>query len=207
LNQEDGDEDDLEITAPEYSVEEQCSDAAWGVITAHAARQGMPLIVAAVNQCDAGMVKRALMNDNNEDMNMVHNYEYLIHYAALRREPANAVEIISLLMKHGACPNVYRGDGMHLLGICRQRAKWIDDDTPNMENIMHRLGNFGSVEAAERAESDELVALVTEAIKKHKRCECCKAENRLQDNTFLEMDNMTDSMGLTRKQGASAPWF
>lgn len=119
------------------------------------------LLVACSRQGDASMVKRALMNDGN--VNLVHNHQYVIHYAARREEQSTALEVVETLSKHGACPNVYGANRKHVLSICRQATN-----------------------SDEQKERDELVAFVTKSIQSHRRCECCKAENRLKRNDFYK---------------------
>mmetsp|Transcript_6992 Transcript_6992/g.12809 ORF Transcript_6992/g.12809 Transcript_6992/m.12809 type:complete len:91 (-) Transcript_6992:566-838(-) len=90
------------------------------------------------------MVKRALMNDEN--VNLVHNHQYVIHYSARREEQFTALEVVETLIKHGPCPNVYDANGKHVLSICRQATK-----------------------SDEQKERDELVAFATKSIQSHRR--------------------------------------
>jgi hypothetical protein len=179
---------------PDYPEDELCSDHQWDVISRNGA--GTPMIQTAANNCLAGAVKRALMEGG--DVNDLFVSEYPIHRAALRNEPEAAVEIFGVLLRHGACPNVLRGDGRHLLEICRERAKWIDDREPSTMNKMCRM-KFrleGGMEEVERTESVKLVELVTDAIKGHKMCRYCKGRKQATgtNDAHLSMHNMTDEV-------------
>jgi hypothetical protein len=158
------------------------------------------MIHSSSNNCLPNAVKRALMEGASDVLvNDLFVCEYPIHRAALRNEPDAAVEIFGLLLRHGACPNVLRGDGRHLLEICRERASWIDDSEPSMGNIMFRVMHLlDGLEEVERTESETLVELVTEAIKGHKMCKFCKGRKQATgwNNVHLNMPNMTDDPGL-----------
>jgi hypothetical protein len=164
----------------DYPKEELCSDDIWRDLCRSAKQQGnTPLIHCASNNCLPAAVKRALVEGASDALiNDLYVCEYPIHRAALRNEPEAAVEIFGLLLKHGACPNVLRGDGRHLLEVCRERAKWIDDSEPSMGNMLFRMGHLGSTEETERTESEKLVELVTEAIQGHKMCKFCKGRKQ-----------------------------
>jgi hypothetical protein len=103
------------------------------------------------------------------------------------------------LIDHGACPNVIRSDGKHLLHVCQERALWLDDPTIpgiNPFHVLYRLAlKNKNVEEEERKESQELVELVTEAIRTHKLCSICKASKQhKKDTTHLKEENFTDAM-------------
>ncbi len=150
------------------------------------------MIHSASNNCLVGAVKRCLMEQG--DVNDLFAAEYPLHRVALRNEPDAAVDIFVVLLRHGACPNVLRGDGRHLLEVCRERAKWIDDSEPSMGNMLFRMGHLGSTEETERTESEKLVELVTEAIQGHKMCKFCKGRKQAtgRNSVHLNMANMTD---------------
>jgi hypothetical protein len=61
--------------------------------------------------------------------------------------------------------------------------------------------------ASKRSEMSLWLLSHTKSIQSHRRCECCKAENRLKRNDFLQMSNLSDGLGLTQRQNSSAPWF
>jgi hypothetical protein len=178
----------------DYPKDELCSDEHWVDLCRSAAQQGnTPIIHCASNNCLVGAVKRALME--GDDVNDLLVFEYPIHRAALRNEPDSAADIFGVLLRHGACPNVLRGDGRHLLEVCRDRARWIDDDEPSMENIFFRMSHLGEdLEELERAESENLVVLVTDAIKRHKMCRYCKGRKQAtgKNDAHLSMPNLTD---------------
>jgi hypothetical protein len=127
-------------------------------------------------------VKRALANGDGVNTLGGFNCEYPVHMVTLRRGPDNAVEVMKALIDHGASPNVIRGDGKHILVICRERAKWFDDAEPSMENTMYRMryGIHGSseLERMERQESEQLVEIVTNGIQEHKLCQVDKATSK-----------------------------
>ena len=146
-------------------------------------------------------MKRALMEENDamKKVNKLQQNEYPIHRAALRNEPNAAVELVGILIKHGACPNVIRCDNVHLLDICRMRAKWIDDPEPSTGNLLYRmpfqLAGHEMLEKVERKESAELVELVADAIKNHVRCKLCKRQKATRVNPNANMvGNMTDEL-------------
>lgn len=196
-----------EYPAPNFPVSEQCSDQVWSFFEKHKVLMREPtVLIAASNNCHAGAVKRALQN--GEDVNTLGDSvrEYAVQLAALRREPENAVTIMTVLIAHGACPNVIRGDGKHLLAICRARAQWIDDSEPSMENrlfcLQNKIGGMldadapDPLERVEREESQALVDIVTSAIQQHKLCRLCKArkQNKLSADAHLQVPNMTDAL-------------
>ncbi len=208
------------IEKPNFPPEELLTNELfWDQLNKMSKIQNITVLMACANNCNIKAVKRALMEggDANEKSQMMQ--EYPIHCAALRNEPENAVDIVRTLIQHGACPNVTRGDGVHLLAICRQRARWIDDQDPSGANSMFRLqhqmkglmsGMMGvhdgadtddkengnatdSLERVERRESAELVQLVTTAIRQHKLCNCCKARKKMKGNdAHLRVGNLTD---------------
>jgi hypothetical protein len=187
--------------APNFAASELCSDAHWAFFEKqkNTIRESTVLIGAA-NNCHAGAVKRALMNGDNVNTLGDSIREYSVHMVALRREPDNAVEIMKALIDHGACPNVIRGDGKHLLAICRERAKWIDDTEPSMENTMYRMrycfSGSTELESLERQESEQLVEIVTAGIQAHKLCQLCKAkkQNIPTADAHLRVSNLTDDL-------------
>ena len=102
--------------------------------------------------------------------------------------------------------NVLRGDGRHLLEVCRERARWIDDSEPSMGNFMFRIEHLmGGLEETERAESETLVKLVTEAIKGHTMCRFCKGRNQAMgwSNVHLSMANMADIQAQAQRPPSS----
>jgi len=108
-----------------------------------------------------------------------------------------AVEIVRTLLSYGACPNVIRGDGQHLLAICRGRAKWIDNSEPSMANTFFRLKHMfgGGLDDVERKEREKLVELVTNSIRQHKLCRYCKARKQLKHiDQHLGGGNDTDEL-------------
>jgi hypothetical protein len=111
-------EGDVGFSAPNYSVDGKCDDEGWESIQKVFTNKNVRVLVACSRQGDASMVKRALMNDGN--VNLVHNHQYVIHYAARREEQSTALEVVETLSKHGACPSVYDANGKHVLSICRQ---------------------------------------------------------------------------------------
>jgi hypothetical protein len=160
-------------------------------------QQELTMIIPASNNCDAGAVKRALMEGEDPNALGARINEHPVHLVALRREPENAVEIMRILIKHGACPNVIRADGKHyLLAIWIERAKWIGDPEPSTLNKFYQIEHMGNLEAAERAESQELVELVSKAIQNHQLCHLCKARkhNKPAQDIHLHMPNFTDSL-------------
>jgi hypothetical protein len=187
--------------APNFAAFELCSDAHWNFFQKQKETiRESTVLIAAANNCHAGAVKRALMN--GDDVNTLGDSirEYSVHMVALRREPDNALESMKALIDHGACPNVIRGDGKHLLAICRERAKWIDDTTPSMENTMHRMrysfSGSNELERLERQESEQLVEIVTCGIRNHKLCRLCKAkkQNNPTADAHLHGSNLTDDL-------------
>jgi hypothetical protein len=187
--------------APNFAASELCSDAHWDFFQNQKKMiRESTVLVAAANNCHAGAVKRALMNGDNVNTLGDSNREYSVHMVALRREPDNAVEIMKALIDHGACPNVIRGDGKHLLAICRERAKWIDDTEPSMENTMYRMRycilGSSELERLEREESEQLMEIVTSGIQEHKLCQLCKAkkQNNTAADAHLGLSNMTDEL-------------
>jgi hypothetical protein len=120
------------------------------------------------------------------------------------------LKIFKALLDHGACPNVIRADGQHLLALCRARAKWIDDPEPSVGNQLYQVtislgasrGRRPGAHAAaaiqemEREESIALVELVTTCIQQHKLCRYCKAHKQKMQlaNLHLQLPNYTDAM-------------
>lgn len=182
-----------------FATDEMCTDAEWEFFQqAKRMTKETSMIVVVSNNCHVGAVKRALM-EQGEDVNTLGAIrEYPVHLAALRREPENAIAIMRILIQHGACPNVMRGDGKHLLSICRERAKWIDDPEPSMANTMFRLRHLlgGALEDEERRESEALVDLVSTAIQQHKLCRLCKArkQSKASKDAHLHVENLTDRL-------------
>lgn len=191
-----------EYPKPNFAQDELCSEDEWRFFQQVKRTLREPsTIIAASNNCHLGAVKRALME--GDDVNTLGSSvrEYPVQMAALRREPENAVEIMKVLIQHGACPNVIRGDGKHLLSICRERAKWIDDTEPSMDNTFFRmqhglLGDDTALQGVEREESQELVELVSNAIQQHKLCRLCKArkQNEAAKDAHLHVENLTDQL-------------
>jgi hypothetical protein len=183
----------------DYPKDELTKDEIWEDLRRSAVQQGnTPMIHCASNNCLVDAVKRALMEGG--DVNDLYGFEYPIHRAALRNEPGAVVELCGVLLRHGACPNVLRGDGRHLLEVCRERAKWIDDSEPSMGNGFFRVEHFlDGLENVERTESEKLVELVTDAIKGHKMCKFCKGRKQATGNdAHLSVSyNMTDAMNRT----------
>jgi hypothetical protein len=109
---------------PHFEDSELCPDALWQMLLNWQRQMGeATTIIPSTNNCCVGAVKRAMMI-HGEDVNTLGNAgEYPITLAASRREPNNAVAIFKALRDHGACPNVIRADGQHLLALCRARAK------------------------------------------------------------------------------------
>jgi hypothetical protein len=197
-----------EYPAPNFPASELCSDAHWEFFQKMKKQmRESTVLVPAANNCHASAVKRALMNGDNVNTLGDSNREYSVHMVALRREPDNAVEIMKNLIDHGACPNVIRGDGKHLLAICRERAKWIDDAEPSTENTMYRMRycfrDSSEIERLERQESEQLVEIVTKGIQEHKLCQICKAkkQNNRAADAHLHLSNFTDQ--LFKHQGRS----
>ena len=94
---------------------------------------------------------------------------------------------------------------MHLLDICRARAKWIDDPEPSQLNRMYRmpfLGRQEMLEKMERMESEKLVELVTDAISNHVMCRICKRQKgtRVNPNDVRGMDSENATDALLRRQ-------
>jgi hypothetical protein len=199
---EGGDEGEkVSYPKPDYPREEWLEDQHWEMFRQSARFMGINMIQCAANNCHVGAMKRALMEENDamKKVNKLQQNEYPIHRAALRNEPNAAVELVGILIKHGACPNVIRCDNVHLLDICRNRAKWIDDPEPSTGNLMYRmpfqLAGKGMLEKAERRESAELVELVADAIKNHVRCKLCKRQKATRVNPNATMfENMTDEL-------------
>jgi hypothetical protein len=104
----------------DYPNDELCSDEEWEEML-RSDRKPTPGIHLASKNCHIGAVKRALVE--GEEVNSLFVAEYPIHLAALRLQPQAAADVISLLLRHGACPNVLRGDDRHLLELCRMRAR------------------------------------------------------------------------------------
>jgi len=209
------------IKKPNFSEDELVVDENyWQRLTQYSRMQKLPVLVQAANDCHLPAVKRAMMYEGgNVNDKCPRVKEYPIMVAALRNEPDNAVEIVRTLIKHGACPNVVRGDGQHLLAICRGRAKWIDDPEPSHVNrlfqitqnmnmisssILSAIGDsdddddvdgdddddLNGCEREERRESGVLVQLVTAAIRQHKLCKLCKArKNRIGYDGHLMVDD------------------
>lgn len=183
---------------PDYPEDEWVEDQHWEMFKISAAQLGMNMVQCGCNSCHVGTVKRALMQEGGmKDINKLQSNESPLHRAALRNEPNAAVEIFGMLLKHGACPNVIRCDGVHMLDICRGRARWIDDSEPSMGNLLFRmpyqLGGSEGLEEVERKESSDLVKLVKEAIKNHAMCKLCKRQKarRVNYNDYAT-SNMTD---------------
>lgn len=178
-----GDSDEaVSYPKPDYPRSEWISDEHYAMFQQSAKAMKYDMIQCAANNCNLQTLKRALMQERDamEKINSIYAHEYPIHRAALRNEPNAAVDICKILIKHGACPNVYRGDSVHLLDICRGRAKWIDDQEPSTENSMFRMlcqMKPGMLEKVERKESADLVELITEAIRNHTRCRLCRKQN------------------------------
>jgi len=185
---------------PDYPRNEWIDDENWAAFQRLSKVRGTNIVHTAVNNCHTGAVKRALMEEGGMDMvNSLEKNEYPIHRVATRAEPDEAVDIVGLLLKHGACPQVLRCDGKHLLEVCRGRARWIDDAEPSMMNEMFRMPYLiqgqEALEDAEREESAELVNIVTEAIRNHTMCEHCEAQRALAvDFNSRGMPNLTDQM-------------
>lgn len=185
---------------PDYPRNEWIDDENWSAFQRLSKVRGTNIVHTAVNNCHTGAVKRALMEEGGMDMvNSLEKNEYPIHRVATRAEPDEAVDIVGLLLKHGACPQVLRCDGKHLLEVCRGRARWIDDTEPSMMNEMFRMPYLiqgqEALEDAEREESAELVKIVTEAIRNHTMCEHCEAQRALAvDFNSRGMPNLTDQM-------------
>lgn len=79
------------------------------------------------------------MSGHGKDVYMVYNYEYVIPLCSSAERTGTGSGVHQdLKIKHGAFPNVYRGDGRHLLSICRERDKWIDDDSPSEGNKIYQ---------------------------------------------------------------------
>ncbi|KAL7491331.1 hypothetical protein ACHAWT_000733 [Skeletonema menzelii] len=192
--------EEVTFPKPDYPKEEWLKDEHWDMFRQNARFLGINMIQCAANNCHVGAMKRALMEENDamKKVNKLQQHEYPIHRAALRNEPNEAEELVGILIKHGACPNVIRGDNMHLLDICRGRAKWIDDPEPSMGNLMFRmpfqLTGQEMLEKVERRESDKLVELVTEAIKNHVRCKLCKRQKATRVYAPDICGNMTDDL-------------
>mmetsp|Transcript_21970 Transcript_21970/g.32539 ORF Transcript_21970/g.32539 Transcript_21970/m.32539 type:complete len:539 (+) Transcript_21970:60-1676(+) len=200
---EGGGDDGEKVTfpKPDYPKDEWIEEQHWDMFRQSARFMGINMIQCAANNCHVGAMKRALMEENDvvKKVNKLQQNEYPIHRAALRNEPNAAVELVGILIKHGACPNVIRCDNMHLLDICRGRAKWIDDPEPSTGNLMYRMpyqlrGN-GMLEKVERRESTELVELVTEAIRNHVKCKLCKRQKATRVYADASIcGNMTDEL-------------
>jgi hypothetical protein len=183
----------------DYPKNELCPDDHWEGMRGSVPRN-TPMIHPASANCLIDAVKRALTE--GDDVNSLFVAEYPLHRAALRNEPDAAAEIFGILLRHGACPNVLRGDGRHLLEVCRKRAAWIDDREPSMGNIMFRIMNVtDDLEELERAESEKLVWLVTDAIKVHKMCKFCKGRKQATgaNDAHLSLPNMTDKFAAIRE--------
>jgi hypothetical protein len=189
----------------DYPKEELCPDQIWRDLLRQ--RGNTPIIHCATNNCLPAAVKRALVEGASDALVNEHfSWQYPIHGAALRNEPEGAVEIFEVLLRHGACPNVMRADGRHLLEVCRDRAKWIDDSEPSMGNVMFRIEHLmDGLEETERAESETLVELVTEAIKGHKMCKFCKGRKQAagSNSVHLSMANMEDKLSQARRPPSS----
>ncbi len=109
------------IEKPNFPPEELMTNESWWKQLKQLAKARDPsMLMVCANNCHLPAVKRALMEggDANEKSQLMK--EYPIHVAALRNEPENAIPLVRTLIQHGACPNVTRGDGVHLLAICRQ---------------------------------------------------------------------------------------
>lgn len=220
------------IETPNFPTHELMNcQKTWDMMVQSAKAQKTSVLMASANNCCLPAVKRAMMEGADVNGKCPRLLEHPLHVAALRREPENAVAIVRTLIHHGACPNVVRGDGVHLLSICRERAKWIDDDEPSQLNSMfqmtHRMagllgdlskkhgttaGNDNdidkddlsmlSTEQMERRESAELVQLVTAAISQHKLCNHCKARKKMKGNDIhLRVGNLTDDYLTMRNLG------
>lgn len=190
-----------QLLKPEYPASELCSDEMWECfLNFQRKMREESILIPACNNCSAATVKRALMNGEDPNKLSVTTHDLPILMVALRREPENALNAMKALLDYGACPNVVRADDKHLIEICRSRAKWIDDAKPSRENEMFRsfcgLAGDGVLEKMERNESEELVKLVTEAIREHKLCRHCKARkrNRRVAGMHLHTENLTDFM-------------
>jgi tetratricopeptide (TPR) repeat protein len=175
------DTEEVNFPEPDYPRSEWAADEHYNIFKQNSRQLGCDMIHTSANSCSVEMMKRALMQEKDaiEKINSAFQFEYPIHRAALRNEPNAAIEICKILIKHGACPNVYRGDSVHLLDICRGRARWIDDEDPSLPNHLFRLTMMmspGSLEEEERNESSKLVELIKDAIKNHKRCRHCKKQ-------------------------------
>jgi hypothetical protein len=144
------------------------------------------MIIPAAIHCHAGAVQRALMTHEHANTlgDSSDSPQYPVQYTPRRQEPENAVDIMRALIGHGTCPNVMRWDGKHLLAICRERAKWIDDDELSSRNSTYQLlhgiaaGHQQEVERLEREESNELVEIIKYAVLEHKLCCYCKPFGR-----------------------------
>jgi hypothetical protein len=113
---------------PDYPKSEWVSDEEYKECQKLAKMCELNMIHWSAHQGFVEVLKRALMVEKNamEKINTLFHQEHPIHSAALRNEPHTAVEICRILVKHGACPHIYRGDNYHLLDICRDRAKWFE---------------------------------------------------------------------------------
>jgi len=199
---EGGDEGEkVSYPKPDYPRDEWLEDQHWEMFRKSARLMGINMVQCAANNCHVGAMKRALMEENDamKKVNKLQQNEYPIHRVALRNEPNAAVELVGILIKHGACPNVIRCDNVHLLDICRMRAKWIDDPEPSTGNLLYRmpfqLAGHEMLEKVERKESAELVELVADAIKNHVRCKLCKRQKATRVNPNANMvGNMTDEL-------------
>jgi len=190
------------IDTPNFPKSEIMNDEEhWAIMKQGARQTKSSLMIASSNNCCLPAVKRAMMEGGDVNESCPNVMERPIMLAALRNEPANAVKIVRTLIQHGACPNVVRGDGQHLLAICRGRARWIDDTEPSQGNIFFRLDakmesmleEVDGCEKEERRESEELVELVTSAIQQHKLCKFCKARKSLKGyDAHLKGGDLTD---------------
>lgn len=184
---------DLVYPTPDYPRSEWIEDEHYDMFLQNAKSMGCDMIQCAANNCSLETLKRALMveKDAVKNINGIWRHEYPIHRAALRNEPNSALDICKILIKHGACPNVYRGDGVHLLDICRGQAKWVDDPDPSFMCLMYRMPlqmNPAMLQKMERRESEKLVEFITEAIQNHVMCKHCKR----QKATRIKMNHHED---------------
>jgi hypothetical protein len=197
---EEGDGEKITYPEPDYPKEDWMEDRHWEMFRQSARSMGLNMIQCTANNCDVSGMKRALMEepDAMKKINKLQQNEYPIQRAALRREPNAAEKIVNMLIKHGACPNVIRCDNVHLLDICRARAKWIDDPEPSQLNRMYRmpfLGRQEMLEKMERRESEKLVEIVTDSIKNHVMCRVCKRQKATRVNpNDVRSENATDAL-------------
>jgi ankyrin repeat protein len=182
----------IERPKPDFSDAEQCNEKCWDSILSEAQENNVPPLYVAAWYCNVKAVKRALMSPDGIDaLNQFDPFHaaYPIHFAAGHPMTNNSVEVIRILIQHGACPNVIRGDGKHLLEICQETAlrldrkvsiskfKWMPvKEGKTEEDLTLRvfLGKGEHLDDEERKESEELVEMVIHAMNQHKLCPYCK---------------------------------